>query len=204
MIFQKQNLTGWAKIEYNLMYSLGLIYDPDDPKYRDAPRPDKPPTPTKAPTKTTGVVGDNVKYSVKTGTWQREIVAESTDNNADKPPTAADKPTDKKSLAADKLPTGLTTNWFDVLKTPTNTAQLNTDRQPLLTREDLKLVHEWGLDEAKAQTIKDYWYKGISRRKAAKLLTVTSKGYSDSIVKDYYTIFNRTIKEAESPTLKEK
>jgi hypothetical protein len=201
MLIQNQKKSVWWQFED----WLGLHYDPNSPKYWDAPKPDTPPQKARTPTKTTTeVVADNVKFRPQTGKWMQEIVGKTTDTNADNTPTTTNKATDNKSVVADKLPTGLTTNWFNVLTTPTNTAQLNTDRQPLLTSDDLKLIREKGLDEAKAQTIKDYWYKGMSRRKAAELLTATQKGYSDSIVKDYYTIFNKAIKEVESPTPEEK
>ena len=200
MILEKkqQSVRDWLE-DY-----FGLRYDPNSPKYRDAPKPDTP-TPTKKPTPTkTGIVGDNVKYSVKTGTWQREIVGESTDNNADKSPTKTDKTTDTKRRVADNRPTTPTSFEWDLITAPTNTAELNQDRQEKLTATDLKLIQERGLDIAKAQTIKAFWFKKVPRNLAAGTLSKQAKGYSEAIINPYYTVFNLALKTAESPTLEAK
>jgi hypothetical protein len=195
MILQQKKQTFWDALEDY----FGLRYDPNNPKYRDAPKPDTPPptkktTPTPTPTQ---FVGENVKYNVQTGKWLREIVGESTDTNAD-------KTTNTKRRVADQLPTSPTTFSWDVLTTPTNTAALNVARQEKLTELDLKLIAERGLDIAKGQTIKAFWFKKIPRNLAAATLSKQAKGYSEAIINPYYTVFNAALKFAESPTLKEK
>ena len=177
---------------------LGLNYDPNSPKYRDAPRPDSPPpTQKKTPTPTQNFVGENVKYSPTTGKWLRENVGQNTD-------TDADKSTDTKRRAADNTPTTPTTYSWDVLSTPTNTVELNNARQEKLTASDLKLITERGLDIAKAQTIKAFWFRKIPRNLAGATLSKQSKGYSEAIINPYYTVFNLAQKTAESPTLEAK
>jgi hypothetical protein len=157
---------------------FGLTYDPNSPKYHDAPRPDTPP-PQKVRTqpKTQSViVADNVTYVPKTKKWIR-------DNSGQQQPNYKSEP--------------VVFDW-DVLETPQNTAELNATRQEKLTETDLKLMKERGLDIAKAQTIKAFWFKKIPRNLAAATLSKQAKGYSEAIINPYYTVFNAALK-GESP-----
>jgi hypothetical protein len=175
MILEKKQNFWWQVGEL-----LNLHYDPDSPKYRDAPRPDSPPTPkgvVRTPTKTqTAIVADNVTYVPKTKKWIRD--------------NSEQQPTNYKNEA-------VVFDW-DILETPQNTAELNATRQEKLTETDLKLMKERGLDIAKAQTIKAFWFKKIPRNLAAATLSKQAKGYSEAIINPYYTVFNSALK-GESP-----
>ena len=193
MILDKKKPSVWRSLED----WLGLNYYPDDPKYRNAPKPDTPPTTRRQPTQTTRTVGENVEFNPRLGKWLRENVGQNTDNNAD-------KTTDTKRRVADNKPSTPTTLEWDVLSTPTNTVELNNARQEKLTDAEKILLRERGLDEAKGQTIKHFWHKKISRELTAATLSRQAKGYSDRIIKEYFVVFNSALKNAESPTLEAK
>lgn len=191
--FKKQ--TAWESWIYNLKMSLGMIYDPDN--YPDAPKPDNMPTQRK-PTKTPTILADDVTYNVRTGKYLRTVNEAVTDKVTDKTDKKPTKTTDSEPTNKDLSPTTLT---WEVLPTPTKTDDLNQVKQRVLTEADRKLLNERGLDEAKGQVIKEYWFKKMPRNIASQVL---GAGYSVSIVGNYYAVYNATIKEPESPTLQEK
>lgn len=221
-----KSLTAWEAWLFGLKKRLGLIYDPDD--YPDAPKPDFVPMTAKQGNKKQEVIADDVTYNARTGQYQRIVRAESDDTLTDK---ATDKnttkATDKTKIVGQKTPTNNrqatdkdknvvnlsvtpppivadkppTTMSWEILGTPTNTQDLNRLRTRTLTDADRQLLTERGMDEAKAQIIKEYWFKKVPRNVAAKML---GAGYSVSIIGNYYALFNTIIKETESPTPQEK
>ena len=195
---QIKKQTAWESWIYNLKMSCGLIYDPDN--YPDAPKPDNEPTQRK-PTKTPTILADDVTYNVRTGKYLRTVNESVTDKNTDKNDNKPTKTTDSAPTNKDLSPTTLT---WEVLQTPTKTDDLNQTRTQILTKADKMLLAERGLDEAKAQVIKEYWFKKIPRNTTAKQLATQARGYSEAIIKNYYAVFNAATIDITPPTLQAK
>ena len=142
-------------------------------------------------------------------------------NNGDKPTTTAttrrqknvfdDVYYDHKKKTHVRATTNAATNtfeWADVAKPSQLVA--NGDKCAELTDFDFDVLQEFAasgkyditIDEAKAAIIKPYWFDGVPREMAAQTIAAKTKmrGYSDKIIKLYYSIFNEGYKRQVEST----
>jgi hypothetical protein len=208
-----QHQSVWTRFVDEIGVLFGAPYDPKNPIYSDAPKPDKPLIGAKKPpTKTTEELPKDVDWNSNINKFERQIdydfavtpadiKADKLKNVADTTTKTADKDTDTLKSIADK-PTDKVA--WQILTTPTKTADLTGERQITLTVADIAELKKRGLDLAKAQVIKEEWYEKQPRNVAAFHLKPKGKGYHASEIGLYYAVFNFTLKASASPTLQEK
>ena len=205
----QQQQSVWTRFVDNLGILFGAPYDPKNPIYNNAPKPDQPLIQAKkTTTKTTDDMPKDVDWNSNINKFERQIdydfavtpadiKADKLKNVTDNIRQTADKDTDTLKSIADKVA-------WQILTTPTKTADLTDERQRTLTVADIAEIKKRGLDLAKAQVIKEEWYKRQPRNMAAFHLKPKGKGYHVSEIGLYYAVFNFTLKASASPTLQEK